>query len=216
MPTRFALVLCACAAFALPVAIAPAVAQQTVIYRCTDAKGAVTMQNDTPCAPGQKQEVRNIGVLPTAAAPVRKAEARAAPVGPPPGAHFELVRGPVTDPLPASSVPAAERKPPPGLFDCETWDKDRYLSEDGEPAPRCVPLRTVGIDGSAAMAGGEACEMKQDRCTALAGPALCQAWQRRVDEARFRVKFAPAGERDARTAEAARLAQALADSDCAR
>ena len=48
--------------------VAPAWAQ-TVIYRCTDAKGAVTMQNDKPCAPGMKQEIRNVGALPTAPAP---------------------------------------------------------------------------------------------------------------------------------------------------
>lgn len=194
-------------------ALVPAAAQQTVIYRCTDAKGAVTMQNDKPCAPGMRQDVRNVGALPTAPAPARKAEAPAAPVGPPPGARFELVRGPVSEALPPSSVPEAERKPPPPLFQCETWDRDSYLGENAEPEPRCVPLQTVGIDGSP-LAGGEACEMKRDSCTALSDVALCQAWRRRVDEAQFRMKFAPDGERDARKADYDRYAQALADSNC--
>jgi hypothetical protein len=208
-PAFIAIALCAVAAAAL----APASAQ-TVIYRCTDANGAVTMQNDKPCASGMRQEVRRVGTLPTAPPPARKAEAPAAPAGPPPGARFELVRGPVTDPLPASDVPEAERKPPPPLFQCETWDKDRYLSDDGDPEPRCVPLQMVGIDGSAALAGGEACEMKQDACTALTDAALCQAWRRRVDEAQFRLKFAPDAQRDARKAEYERHAQVLADSNC--
>ena len=195
-------------------AFAPASAQQTVIYRCTDAKGAVTMQNDKPCAPGTRQEVRNVGALPTAPAPARKAEAPAAPIGPPPGARFELVRGPVSEALPASSVPEDERKPPPPLFQCETWDKDSYLSENAEPEPRCVPLQTVGINGNPLLAGGEACEMKRDSCTALTDVALCRAWQRRVDAAQFRMKFAPDDERGARKAEYDTYAKALADSSC--
>ena len=34
----------------------PAAAQQVVMYRCTDVRGVVTLQNDTPCAKGLKQE----------------------------------------------------------------------------------------------------------------------------------------------------------------
>jgi hypothetical protein len=212
--TTAAFIAAAFASCAGIAAFVPASAQQTVIYRCTDAKGAVTMQNDKPCAPGMRQEVRKIGTLPTAPAPARKADAPATPVGPPPGARFELVRGPVSEALPPSSVPDAERKPPPPLFQCETWDKDSYLSENAEPAPRCVPLQTVGIDGSALLAGGEACEMKQDTCAALTDAALCQAWRRRVDEAQFRMKFAPDDERDARKVEYDKYAQVLADSSC--
>lgn len=187
---------------------------QTVIYRCTDANGAVTMQNDKPCGPGMQQQIRTVGALPTAPAPVRRAETPPAPVGPPPGSRFELVRGPVTEALPASTVADSERKPPAPLYQCETWEKTQYLSDIAEPAPRCVPLRTIGLDGTAAMAGGEACEMKQDRCTALSGEALCKAWRRRVDEAQFRLKFAAEGERATRQSEYAQLAQALADSHC--
>jgi hypothetical protein len=210
-PAAFIVAFASCAGIAASV---PASAQQTVIYRCTDAKGAVTMQNDKPCAPGMRQEVRNVGALPTAPAPARKSEAEAAPVGPPPGARFELVRGPVSEALPAPTVPEPERKPPPSLFQCETWDKDSYLSENAEPEPRCMPLQTVGIDGSSLLAGGEACEMKRDSCTALTDVALCQAWRRRVDEAQFRMKFAPDDEREARKAEYDTYAQALADSSC--
>ena len=216
MRSASVLLAAACLAIAMPGAIAPAAAQ-TVIYRCTDAQGAVTMQNDKLCAPGMQQEIRNVGALPTSPPPARAADAPAAPMGPPPGAHFELVRGPVDEPLPASSVPEAERKPPPELFECVAWDqRDRYLSDTGTPEPQCVALETVGIDGSPALASGEACEMKQDSCSALAGEPLCRAWRRRVDEAQFRMRFAADAERDARKAEYERYAHALADSDCAR
>jgi hypothetical protein len=33
-------------------------AQSVVIYRCTDASGALTIQNGTPCPKGSKQERR--------------------------------------------------------------------------------------------------------------------------------------------------------------
>ena len=48
-------------ALALLFATHAACAQETVFYKCTDAKGNVSMQNGVPCAAGMKQEVRRIG-----------------------------------------------------------------------------------------------------------------------------------------------------------
>ena len=45
---------------------------QTVFYKCTDAKGQVSLQNGTPCAPGMKQEVRRIGEVKTVPVPAKK------------------------------------------------------------------------------------------------------------------------------------------------
>lgn len=189
-------------------------AHATTIYKCTDAKGAVTMQNDTPCPPGAKQEVRHIGELPTAPAPVAKpAEARV-PTAPPPGAQFELVRGPANDTLPASAVAKADRKPPPALFECKTWDNDTWLSETDSPEERCAPLTTTGLNGDPNLGMGAACEIKRDVCTALTEQALCTAWQRRIDEAKFRMTYAPAGEEDARKAEYERRVAAFVDTSC--
>ena len=39
----------------------PAASQDTLFYKCTNAKGEVSLQNGTPCAPGMKQEIRRIG-----------------------------------------------------------------------------------------------------------------------------------------------------------
>ena len=201
-------------AVSLMLLLAAGVANATTIYRCTDAKGNVTMQNDTPCAPGMKQEVRTIGELPTAPAPAARPAEVPVSSGPPPGARFELVRGPVDTTLPASSVPKAERKPPPPLFQCRTWDADTYVTESDEPQSRCAVLNTVGLDGTSAMGAGQACEMKTDTCVALDGPALCQAWQRRIDEAKFRMTFASAADKPARTAEYERQLAAFVDTTC--
>lgn len=201
-------------ALTLLLAVIPAAhAQTTVIYRCTDAKGAVTMQNDKPCGPGMKQQTRNVGVLPTA--PPRTARPSATPAAAPPVlGNFELVVGPQTTPLPAATTPEAERMPPPALFQCKTWDEDNYISENGEPEAKCVALATTGIGGNTNLGAGEACEMRHDECTPIAADALCQAWRRRVDETEFRWKYARANDGDVRKAEYDRLAKILAESNC--
>jgi hypothetical protein len=158
--------------------------------------------------------VRTIGALPTAPAPAPREEAAPVSNGPPPGAHFELVRGPVADALPASTLPAAERKPPPALFECTTWEQEKYLSESGEPESRCVLLNTVGLNGDPNFGAGAACEMKVDTCAALTEGALCAGWSRRIDEAKFRMTFATGADKATRTAEYERQRALFIDSTC--
>ena len=186
-------------------------AQETVFYRCTDASGAVTMQNDKPCGPGMKQEIRRIGTVPTAPPPVRK-EAPSAYV-PPPAGMFELVVGP-QQALPVSAVPEAERTPPPTLYQCRTWDEDDYIGDIAEPEPRCAPLQTTDASGDPNRGAGSACEMVRDTCTEASGEQLCAAWRRKVGEAEFRAKFADDRTRVSLTTEYERLAKILADSTC--
>ncbi|MGO4551096.1 DUF4124 domain-containing protein [Lysobacter sp. 2RAF19] len=187
-------------------------ARATTIYKCTDAKGTVTMQNDKPCAPGEKQEVRTIGELPTAPAPAPRAETVKPPSEPPAGASFELVRGPATEALPESQVPEADRKPPPPLFECKTWESKVYLSEADTPEERCAPMDTVGLNGGGG--AGQACEIKRDVCTALTDKALCSGWQRRIDEAKFRVAYAAPADKAQREADYERQRTAFIDSTC--
>ena len=153
-----------------------------VIYRCVDpASGAVTLQNDVPCPKGQQQTVRNVAPLPAFRPP---------PAPPPPP--------PAADARPAAPAPSAAaepppppvRTPPPPLFQCRTWDDRDYLGDVAEPPGSCVALETVGIDGSPALAAGQACEMRRDTCTPVPAEQLCVAWKKRVDEAEFRWKIA--------------------------
>ena len=188
-------------------------AQETVFYRCTDAGGSVTMQNDKPCGPGMKQEIRRIGTVPTAPPPVRK-EALPTYV-PPPAGMFELVVGP-QQALPLSDVPEAERTPPPTLYQCRTWDEDEYIGDVAESEPRCAPLQTTDANGDPSRGAGSACEMVRDTCIEASGEQLCAVWQRKVGEAEFRAKFADDRARPSLTAEYERLAKILADSNCTR
>jgi hypothetical protein len=164
-----------------------ATAQETVFYKCTDAKGNVTMQNGTPCAPGQKQEIRRIGEVRTVPVPAKKPAAETPPPAPVYG-DFVLVRGPNMKRKPAPE--AAVLPPPPPLFQCKTWEGDTYSGEEETPEARCVPLQVTGIGGSAGLGAGTACEMKPDACTAIPPEQACDAWLRRLDEAEFKLKYA--------------------------
>ncbi|MFC7300619.1 hypothetical protein [Cognatiluteimonas weifangensis] len=194
---------------ALPSAAVTAQQRQVVIYRCTDASGQVTVQNDVACPPGTRQRKQVIDVppplpsyqprdvrMPAVVAEERaQADAAIAAALPPP-------------------VPAAARQPPPPLFQCSTWDQQQYLTEEATPQERCAPLQVVGLDGVSPQGAARACQTVVDACQPVAAEALCQAWQRRVDEAEFRWKFAGAGAGDARRLEYEQLAATLANSAC--
>src|SRR5690606_26580048 len=143
-----------------------------------------------PCAPGMKQEIRRIGEVKTVPVPVRKQQAEAPPPAPVYG-EFVLVSGPNMKRKPAPE--AAALPPPPALFQCSTWDGETYYGETGTPPPRCAPLQVTGIDGSLALGAGSACEMKEDKCTAIPADGLCDAWLRRLDDADFKLKYAGRG-----------------------
>lgn len=171
----------------LLLALRGAPAQETVFYKCTDAKGSVSMQNGTPCGPGMKQEIKRIGEVRTVPVPAKKPPAQAPPPAPIYG-EFVLVSGPNMKRKPAPE--AAGLPPPPPLFQCKTWEGNDYLGDIDNPPARCMPLQVTGIDGSLALGAGEACEMKPDQCTAVPAETLCEAWLRRLDEADFKRKYA--------------------------
>ncbi len=190
---------------------AAATPDATVFYKCTDAKGQVSVQNGTPCAAGMRQEIRRIGEVRTV--PVPAAKSKAAPASAPPvRGDFVLVAGPTMQRTPAAA--AATLPPPPTLFECSTWEGTRYLGETATPAPRCAPLQVVGIDGSAALGMGQACEMKQDACTEVPEAQRCAAWYRRMDEAEFRLRYASDSDRGERQAALTALDATLKASNC--
>ena len=91
------------------------------------------------------------------------------------------------------NAPEKVPTPPPVLFQCITYDKDSYITEDEEPQSRCVALRTVGLDGNPQGGAGEACEMMRDTCARVADGALCDAWKKRLGETEVAWRFARAG-----------------------
>lgn len=198
---------------ALLLVLAPraASAQETLFYKCTNAKGEVSMQNGTPCAPGMKQEIRRIGSVKTVPVPASKPVVERPPEQPVYG-EFVLVSGPNMKRKPAPE--ASVLPPPPALFQCTTWEGDTYFGETESPEPRCAPLQVIGIDGSSALGMGSACEMKHDTCEAIPADGLCDAWLRRLDDADFKLKYAGRDSQGERQAAFAAIDAKVKASSC--
>ena len=199
--------LCGMIAFVLALPVAGATAgESVVIYRCTDASGASTYQNDVPCAQGARQVRRVMEVASPVPAPVVAPQAPAERA--PPAA-------PVAPAEPSVRAPVAERLPPPVLFACRTWDDARYFTDDSTPIERCAPLQTTGIGGAPGMGTGAACEMVVDTCQQVAEEALCDSWHLRLREAEATLRFGRYDSREAAEAEIERVARISSRSTCA-
>lgn len=191
-----------------------ALAQDSVvIYRCTDASGALTVQNDIPCPKGSKQERRVIQSVQTAPAPPASVPP---PVAPAPSPAAPPVPEPVVQPAapPEPVIADSDRLPPPALFECNTYDNDRYLSDDGNPPQRCIRMTTTGLGGLSTGGAGEACEMKTDQCQRVADGALCDGWRERLRTAESTVRFGTSENREAAQAEVERVGRIVRESTC--
>ena len=208
----------------LPALLLPAsaaLAQKVVMYRCTDATGALTVQNDVPCPKGSKQERRVIVSVPTVAAPPRGSIAPPSPARPAPArAAASTNAAPVptsTFASPSTSAIAdGDRLPPPVLFECRTYDNDRYLSDDGLPPQRCAPMGTTGIGGGSGPAAGEACQMVSDQCQRIADGALCENWKARLGEVQAALRFGRRDNRANAQSEVDRVTRVVVESTCGR
>jgi hypothetical protein len=197
-------------------------AQGVVIYRCTDASGALTIQNGTPCPKGSKQERRVIEAAPSSAAPpfVPSPAPRPVVAAPPP----RMLVAPPPRPAPltatdddAPAIADGDRLPPPWLYECRTYNDDSYLSDSGEPAPRCVTLTTTGLGGMIESGNNtSACEMKIDQCQRVPDGALCDAWRKRLREAESALRFGVSEDRAKAQAEVQRLTRVVRESTCGK
>lgn len=208
-----------------------AATQGVVVYRCTSADGAVTLQNDRRCPKGSREE-RRVLEAPTSSAPPALPAPIAAPAPvmslPPASGTAQAdaaasasggtsTTAPAATPT-ADATPAATTTPSPAppVFACRTWDGARYYGETEQPAPRCAPLETVGLDGRSA-GGGQACELRADTCEPVLESARCDAWAERLRAAESGERFgADEDQAAAARTEAARLRALLAGTVCAR
>lgn len=201
----------ACALLLLGADVIPARAG-VVIYRCTDASGSVTVQNDTPCPKGSKQ-TRRVLDTPSPSAPppayVETPSVAPEPVVPVPEPEPKPVAA-----TPAPTIPDDERLPPPPIFECTTFDNDHYLSDDGTPSERCVGLEITGIGDGAAPGVGAACQKTMDTCQRVPDGAACDAWKRREREARATLMFGKAEDKDKNETEYERVQRVVTESTC--
>lgn len=204
-----------CCLIVLGLAAFGARAGEMAIYRCTDAAGAVTVQN-MPCPKGMKQEKKMMQAITTV--PMGNA---ATPAAHPAPARVTPTETPRAKDVPASDIPQttsatdAPRLPPPNLFRCTTRDAGSYLTEDSEPQERCLPMRTVGFDGRAQSGDATACEVVRDTCARVPDEGLCEAWKKRHDEAEVAWRFTRPETEEKNRAEFDRVRRILAESSCA-
>jgi len=231
-PLAFVIALAALGGSVVPGAVQ---AQKSVVfYQCTDASGAVTVQNDRPCPPGTTEQDRRV-IQPAPTAPL---PGTAAPAATPP-------RLPVTTAIPSEGViPAAagtilnpplnpgtvapvdsnvlaaapplsvtDRRPPPALFECGAAGGTRYLSEVANPAPRCAAAETTGFGSTAAPAGG-ACEVVIETCEPVAAPLLCERWGQRLRVMETARTFGRLDESETASVEIDRVRAIVTESTC--
>ena len=202
-----------CLTVLLLMASASAQAGEIVFYRCTDATGALTVQN-MPCPKGTQQQSKKV---------MQAVEARPLPpplASPAPAALPQLIAAPApaaaTPPEPAktAAIVVAPPVPLPELFQCRTREGQAYVSETSEPPSRCVTMQVTGLDGNPNTGAGEACEVVRDTCTAVDPPQLCATWQQRVDEAESEWRFAAPSQAETLQKKYQRLQSLLEGSDC--
>lgn len=203
-------------------ACTPAGAQEAnVIYRCTDASGALTFRNGTPCAKGSKQEKRIVSApspMPAYVTPPDMPKTKVPPTAPPSLPPPTPINAPRPRPLvpPPALIADADRLPPPPIHRCNTWDNDSYLSESADPKPRCVRLDTTGLDGNPDTGAGQACEMKADQCQRVPDGAACDAWKQHQREIESAWRYAPGGDKQKWQDAFARVTRILNDTTCGK
>ena len=131
------------------------------VYRCTDDKGKVSLQ-DTPCADSNSQEITQM---------IRPKDA-------PPLPAVIKPLAPIAEPAPIIQV-ATPRIPAPDLFRCTDFDGKVRDSEYYDPKPRCVPLWALGYHTNSV-----ACSWVEDSCVRYQGKALCERWKEKQKQAK--------------------------------
>ncbi len=195
-------------------ASAGAQAGEIVFYRCTDASGALTVQN-MPCPKGTQLQSRKV-MQAVDTPPPMPAPAPAAPAALPALMAAPAEAPPVAAATPAKvpAAPAAAPVPLPDLFQCRTREGESYFSESSEPPSRCVAMQVTGLDGNPSTGAGEACEVVRDTCTAIDPAQQCPTWQQRVDEAESQWRFAAPSQAQTLQKNYQRLQSLLDGSDC--
>lgn len=239
LPTRallLAALLCASAA---------ALADDVVLFRCTDADGALTVQN-APCPAGSSQRIERF-VAPASPQPPATADTAAhaatAPVVDPAAAAdmlrhapLPILQGDVQTSVDAegsaildsdvvrrqAQQEAAAAKDAPAVAKAPLPEIYQCQGSDGnrylherEPAPPHCVLMTVTGLGGNTPVNAAGCEVIRDQCEAIADAQRCSSWQQRFRDARGSERFAAPENKARATAERERLQAILTDSDCA-
>lgn len=182
---------------AAPAPAKPGSTSTVQIYRCTDAKGKVSLR-DSPCPAGQNQTQREM---------VRPQDAPPKPA--------IAARDDKPKPNEKPVVVIQERTPwsePPPLWQCTDLDGKQRDSETEDSRPRCVPLAVLGYDmRNAPYHLRDACQWVQDSCVRYRKSQLCDRWEIKRIEAQRAERTAGWSELKYRRSELKRIEQVLDD-----
>ncbi len=176
-------------------------ADPVTVYRCTDAKGAVSLQDD-PCPKGAVQSTRQMQ------RPVDAPARSAAPAPTKPAASPAAALAPPPDDVRPDFAP-----PPPPLYRCTSYDGITRDSEVYDPNPRCEPLALYYPDArylTPEQAG--LCRWVQDSCVRLSDAAACERFKQKKQEAGSAALHAFSDTAAYRKSELERLTQIVEES----
>lgn len=187
-------------------------ANSVVFYRCVDAAGNVSLQNDVPCAKGQKQtrQVMQKPATPVFTSAPAGYQAPVAPAAPSASIQHVAPSEPAMQPMQA----AKNTLPPPPLYRCYAQQQKSYLSDNGAPKPRCVPLMASNADPNDPNTP-KMCDMQQDTCERIPDQDACASWTQYDREAKSLVEMGNPEFINEAVALSARTAKVLSQSTCA-
>ena len=190
-----------CARLALLLVLCTTSAPALDVYKCTNAQGDVTYQ-DKPCARDDKEVTLRLADEPDA--PPQPAPAAEAP--------------PSIQPPPPPAEPRRPSRALPPLWVCaNAEDGSRYISRNGAPPPRLVPLGVLGyppktlaeayppgasnrmsapemnktpVDTSARGSIGAGYTQVQDECVQLTAEQTCEALHQEYDQLSYKLSRA--------------------------
>ena len=167
------------------------------IYRCLDAKGHITLQDD-PC-PKDSQETMRSMVRP------KDAPARSVKAPPPP---YDEPAPPAEETYP-DFVP-----PPPPMYQCTSYDGIVRESEVYDPNPHCEPLALYyPYPEQLTPQQAGACRWVQDSCVRLSDEQTCAIFRQKKKEAASALLHAFSDTQSYRKSELQRLTQ-IVDESC--
>jgi hypothetical protein len=181
----------------VPVSPGPrAAAGAVTVYRCVDAKGAVSLQ-DKPCVKGAQQTT--VEMVRPKDAPPRPAAKRESEPEPPP-------------PPPQAWEYEPRRTPPPPLYECTSYDGIVRESEQYDPNPRCEPLALYFpyAERLTPQQAG-ACHWVRDSCVLLSEEETCARFRVNRKKAASEAMHADSTTQPYRDSELARITQILRD-----
>jgi hypothetical protein len=180
---------------ALPDRPGPRAEGQITVYRCVDAKGALSLQ-DKPCAKGSDQKTLEM---------VRPKDAPPRPRAPKPPPE------PIAEELPPPEW-EYEPLPPPALYQCTSYDGIVRESEQYDPNPRCEPLALYyPYPNELTPEQAGACRWVQDSCVRLTDAEACARYKVNRKKAASEALHADSSMAPYRDSELRRLTQIVND-----